>query len=137
MVTSLIHHERIRTTVPKAKELRRVAEWMVTLAKDGKTYCTVSSLILTNVYMFAGSLAARRRAGSVVSDKLALHKLFAIHGPRYENRNGGYTRVLKCGMRHGDAADMAFIEYVDREGELRPARPGTAKKVDSVDNSRE
>ena len=102
LVTSLIQHERIRTTVPKAKELRRVAEQMVTLGKRG-------------------DLHARRQAAKVVRDKATLHKLFATIAPRYQERNGGYTRILRVGPRYGDMADMAIIEYVDRYGELRPA----------------
>lgn len=103
MVTSLIHHERIKTTVPRAKELRRVADKMVTLGKKG-------------------DLAARRRAARYLRDGASLTKLFDTLGPRYEEREGGYTRVLRAGHRHGDAADMAIIEYIDRAGELRPAR---------------
>lgn len=104
MVTSLVHHDRIRTTVPKAKELRRVADQMVTLAKNG-------------------SLHSRRQAARVMRDHESLNKLFHTLGPRYEERPGGYTRVLKCGNRHGDWAPMAYIEFVDRDGEMRPARP--------------
>ena len=102
MVTSLIEHDRIRTTVPKAKELRRVADKMVTLAKDG-------------------SLHARRRAARVVRDRGTLNKLFEQLGPRYTQREGGYTRVIKCGNRYGDWAPMAYIEFVDRDGEMRVA----------------
>ena len=93
MVTSLIEEERITTTLPKAKELRRLAERMVTLAKDG-------------------SLHARRRAASIVRNKAAVRKLFSDLGPRYAARNGGYTRVLKLGNRLGDGAPMALIEYL-------------------------
>ena len=103
MVTQLIEHGRIRTTVPKAKELRRVADKMVTKAKNG-------------------SLHARRHAARVVRTRGALNKLFEELGPRYEQRDGGYTRVLRCGNRYGDWAPMAYIEFVDREGELRPAK---------------
>ena len=104
MVTQLIQHERIETTVQKAKELRRVADKMVTLGKQG-------------------DLAARRQAAAVVSGDGELHKLFTQLAERYREREGGYTRVIRTGTRVGDAAQMAFIEYVDREGELRPARP--------------
>ncbi|CAM9187571.1 unnamed protein product [Choristocarpus tenellus] len=108
MVTSLIYHERIRTTVTKAKELRKVADNMVTHAKNG-------------------SLHHRRLAAAVVREKAAIVKLFEVLGPRYKDRPGGYTRVLKLQRaRKGDAADMAVIEYVDRKGELRKARPGVA-----------
>ena len=104
MVTSLIHHERIMTTVHRAKELRRVAESMVTHAKEG-------------------SLHHRRLAAGVVRERSAVVKLFEILGPRYKERPGGYTRVMKLAkQRRGDSAEMAIIEFVDREGELRKAR---------------
>eukprot|EP00981_Chlorochromonas_danica_P002669 scaffold521_cov177-Ochromonas_danica.AAC.23 len=101
MVTSLIKHERIMTTTARAKELRRVADKMITHAKKG-------------------DLHHQRLAGAVVREKPALVKLFEILGPRYKERCGGYTRVMKLGRpRKGDSADMSFIE----EGELRKARP--------------
>mgnify|MGYP001161057871 FL=1 len=103
MVTSLIHHERIETTVPKAKELRRVAENMVQLAKRGDMH-------------------AKRQANAYVRDHIALHKLWSVIGPNYVDRNGGYTRILKTRNRRGDNAPMAYIEFVDREDELRPAK---------------
>ena len=95
MACSLIEHEVIRTTVPKAKELRRVAEPLITLAKSD-------------------SVANRRLAFSRMRSKSAVGKLFSEIGPRYEERPGGYTRILKCGFRAGDAAPMAFVELVDR-----------------------
>ena len=95
MACSLIEHEVIKTTVPKAKELRRVAEPLITLAKSD-------------------SVANRRLAFSRMRDKAAVGKLFSEIGPRYEERPGGYTRILKCGFRAGDAAPMAFVELVDR-----------------------
>ena len=95
MTSSLIEHEIIKTTLPKAKELRRVAEPLITLAKKD-------------------SVANRRLAFSRTRDKAAVGKLFAELGPRYVERPGGYTRILKCGFRPGDAAPMAFIELVDR-----------------------
>jgi large subunit ribosomal protein L17 len=95
MAASLIEHEVIKTTVPKAKELRRIAEPLITLAKED-------------------SVANRRLAFSRTRDKSAVGKLFAELGPRYQARPGGYTRILKCGFRPGDAAPMAFIELVDR-----------------------
>ena len=103
MVTSLIHHERITTTVPKAKELRRVADQMITLGKKG-------------------DLSARRRAAAYLMDDRSLSKLFTVLADRYEDREGGYTRVLKSGNRYGDMAKMAIIENVDRTGEIRPAK---------------
>lgn len=95
MACSLIEHEVIRTTVPKAKELRRVAEPLITLAKSD-------------------SVANRRLAFSRMRSKAAVGKLFSEIGPRYHERPGGYTRILKCGFRAGDAAPMAFVELVDR-----------------------
>jgi large subunit ribosomal protein L17 len=95
MAVSLIEHEVIKTTLPKAKELRRVAEPLITLAKED-------------------SVANRRLAFSRTRSKEAVGKLFAEIGPRYAERPGGYTRILKCGFRAGDAAPMALIELVDR-----------------------
>ncbi|BBD80644.1 50S ribosomal protein L17 [Aerosticca soli] len=95
MVASLIKHELIRTTLPKAKELRRVAEPLITLAKtDG--------------------VANRRLAFARLRDKQAVGKLFVELGPRYRERPGGYLRILKCGFRPGDNAPMAYVELVDR-----------------------
>ena len=95
MACSLIEHEMIKTTLPKAKELRRVAEPLITLAKSD-------------------SVANRRLAFARTGNKSAVGKLFAEIGPRYAERPGGYTRILKCGYRAGDAAPMAFVELVDR-----------------------
>lgn len=95
MAVSLIEHEVIKTTLPKAKELRRVAEPLITLAKED-------------------SVANRRVAFSRTRSKEAVGKLFTEIGPRYAERPGGYTRILKCGFRAGDAAPMALIELVDR-----------------------
>jgi large subunit ribosomal protein L17 len=95
MAASLIKHELIRTTLPKAKELRRVAEPLITIAKiDG--------------------VANRRLAFSRLRDKQAVGKLFVELGPRYQSRPGGYLRILKCGFRDGDNAPMAYVELVDR-----------------------
>jgi large subunit ribosomal protein L17 len=96
MAASLIKHEQIVTTLPKAKELRPFVEKLVTLAKDG-------------------SLHSRRIAISRVRDVDQVGKLFATLGPRYKERNGGYIRVLKAGFRYGDNAPMAVIEFVDRD----------------------
>jgi large subunit ribosomal protein L17 len=96
MSASLIKHEQIVTTLPKAKELRPFVEKLVTLAKRG-------------------DLHARRIAISRVRDVDQVGKLFAAIGPRYAERNGGYIRVLKAGFRHGDNAPMAVIEFVDRD----------------------
>ncbi|HHH35482.1 MAG TPA: 50S ribosomal protein L17 [Gammaproteobacteria bacterium] len=95
MAASLVRHEVIRTTLPKAKELRRVVEPLITMAKDD-------------------SVAKRRLAFSRVRDKEAVAKLFNELGPRYRERPGGYLRILKCGFRPGDAAPMAYVELVDR-----------------------
>lgn len=96
MTASLVEHEIIRTTLPKAKELRRVAEPLITLAKND-------------------SVANRRLAFSRLRSTGAVGKLFADLGPRYQERPGGYTRILKCGYRTGDKAPMAYIELVGRE----------------------
>jgi large subunit ribosomal protein L17 len=95
MATSLIEHELIKTTVPKAKELRRVAEPLITMAKED-------------------NVAKRRLAFSRLRDDAAVGKLFAELGPRYKERSGGYLRILKCGYRPGDKAPMAYVELVDR-----------------------
>ena len=95
MACSLIEHEVIKTTLPKAKELRRVAEPLITLAKTD-------------------SVANRRLAFARMGSKSGVGKLFTDIGPRYIDRPGGYTRILKCGFRAGDAAPMAFIELIDR-----------------------
>ncbi len=95
MAVSLIEHEVIKTTLPKAKELRRVAEPLITLAKND-------------------SVANRRLAFARTRDKAVVGKLFSEIGPRYADRPGGYTRILKCGYRAGDAAPMAYVELVDR-----------------------
>ena len=101
MAASLIKHEQIVTTLPKAKELRPIVEKLVTLAKRG-------------------DLHARRQAISQVRDVDQVGKLFSVLGPRYAGRNGGYIRVLKAGFRYGDNAPLAVIEFVDRD----PAEKG-------------
>lgn len=95
MAVSLLDHEVIKTTLPKAKELRRVVEPLITTAKDD-------------------SVAKRRIAFSRLRDKAIVGKLFAELGPRYKSRPGGYVRILKCGYRTGDKAPMAYVELVDR-----------------------
>lgn len=95
MATSLIKHELIKTTLAKAKELRRVAEPLITLSKTD-------------------TIAKRRQAFARIRDKEAVSKLFNELGPRYQDRPGGYLRVMKCGFRSGDAAPMAYVELVDR-----------------------
>ena len=96
MTASLVEHELIKTTLPKAKELRRFAEPLITLAKDD-------------------SVANRRLVFDRLRNKEAVGKLFSDLGPRYQERPGGYLRILKCGMRAGDNAPMAYVELVDRE----------------------
>jgi large subunit ribosomal protein L17 len=95
MAASIIKHELIKTTLPKAKELRRVAEPLITLAK-------------------VDTVANRRLAFARLRDKVAVGKLFVELGPRYRERPGGYLRILKCGFRPGDSAPMAYVELVDR-----------------------
>ncbi|MFQ5470642.1 MAG: 50S ribosomal protein L17 [Gammaproteobacteria bacterium] len=95
MAASLMEHESIKTTVPKAKELRRVVEPLITMAKTD-------------------SVHKRRLAFSRLRDRDVVTKLFDELGPRYQNRPGGYVRILKCGFRNGDSAPMAFVELVDR-----------------------
>ena len=95
MASSLFEHELIKTTLPKAKELRRVAEPLITMAKED-------------------SVSKRRVAFARLRDQAAVAKLFSELGPRYKERDGGYLRILKCGYRPGDKAPMAFVELVDR-----------------------
>jgi len=102
MAASLITHEQIVTTLPKAKDLRPIVEKLVTLAKKG-------------------GLPARRQAASELRNEAAAKKLFETLGPRYAERNGGYTRVLKAGFRHGDNAPVAVIEFVERDVEAKGA----------------
>ena len=96
MSASLIKHEQITTTLPKAKELRPVVEKLITLGKKG-------------------GLAARRQAISEIRDVAMVKKLFEVLAPRYAERKGGYTRIMKAGFRYGDSAPVAVIEFVDRD----------------------
>lgn len=107
MAASLFRHELIKTTLPKAKELRRVAEPLITMAKSD-------------------SVHLRRLAFSRLRDKEIVGKLFVELGPRYQDRPGGYLRILKCGPRVGDAAPMAYVELVDR-----PLPPGESGDADA------
>jgi large subunit ribosomal protein L17 len=111
MSASLIKHEQIVTTLPKAKELRPFVEKLVTLAKKG-------------------DLHARRQAISQVRDIDQVGKLFSTLGPRYTSRQGGYIRVLKAGFRHGDNAAMAVIEFVDRDVSAKGKDSGPVQSVD-------
>lgn len=102
MAGALIEHEQIRTTLPKAKELRRIIDKLITLGKRG-------------------DLHARRNAAAHLKQDAHVAKLFEVLGPRYKERPGGYCRVLKAGFRYGDMAPMAVIELVDRDPEARGA----------------
>jgi large subunit ribosomal protein L17 len=105
LVTSLFRHERLVTTTPKAKEIKRLADRFITLAKDGTPH-------------------SRRRAHRDVRDVEILNKLFEALGPRFKDRPGGYTRIVRVGRRAGDAAEMAMIELVERTpaGEQKPGK---------------
>ncbi len=113
MAAALIKHEQITTTLPKAKELRPVVEKLVTLGKRG-------------------DLHARRQAIAQVRDIAMVKKLFEVLGPRYKDRHGGYTRVLKAGFRYGDNAAVGVIEFVDRDESAKglDSGPVQARKVD-------
>jgi large subunit ribosomal protein L17 len=103
LVTSLFAHERVQTTVAKAKEARREADHLITFAKRGDIH-------------------ARRQVARYIADKEVVKKLFETIAPWYEDRNGGYTRILKTGARHGDAGEMAFLELVKTEEQKRAER---------------
>jgi large subunit ribosomal protein L17 len=107
MAAALIKHEQIVTTLPKAKDLRPVVEKLVTLGKRG-------------------DLHARRQAVAQIRDLAMVKKLFEVLGPRYKERNGGYTRVLKAGFRYGDSAPVAVIEFVDRDEAAKGLDSGPA-----------
>jgi large subunit ribosomal protein L17 len=108
MSQALIKHEQIVTTLPKAKDLRPVVEKLVTLGKRG-------------------DLHARRQAIAQIHDVKLVAKLFDVLGPRYKNRNGGYTRVLKAGFRYGDNAPLAVIEFVDRDVDAKGQDSGPSQ----------
>jgi large subunit ribosomal protein L17 len=116
MAQALIKHEQIITTLPKAKDLRPVVEKLVTLGKRG-------------------DLHARRQAMAQVKDAVLVKKLFEVLGPRYKERNGGYTRVLKAGFRYGDSAAMAVIEFVDRDVDARGLDSGPTQKDEVTENA--
>ena len=113
MAAALIKHEQIVTTLPKAKDLRPIVEKLVTLGKRG-------------------DLHARRQAVAELRDQAMVKKLFDVLGPRYKERSGGYTRVLKAGYRYGDSAPVAVIEFVDRDLEAKgqDSGPVVEKKVE-------
>ena len=116
MAGSLIEHEQIKTTLPKAKELRSVMDKLITLGKRG-------------------DLHARRQAAARLKQDMHVTKLFEVLGPRYKERSGGYTRVLKAGFRYGDMAPMAIIELVDRDVDAKGAadRARLADEEDAVE----
>ena len=114
MAAALIKHEQIVTTLPKAKDLRPVVEKLITLGKRG-------------------DLHARRLAMSKLRDETMVKKLFDVLGKRYQDRNGGYTRVLKAGFRYGDNAPLAVIEFVDRDVDARGQDSGPTMKEEIVE----
>jgi large subunit ribosomal protein L17 len=116
MCAALIKHEQIVTTLPKAKELRPVVEKLVTLAKKG-------------------GLAARRQAIAEIRDVVQVKKLFEVLGPRYKDRHGGYTRVLKAGFRFGDNAAQAVIEFVDRDVEAKGKDSGPVQEKKAAEEA--
>ena len=111
MTAALIKHEQIKTTLPKAKELRPVVEKLVTLSRRGGT-----------------DLHARRQALAQIRDTVQVRKLFDVLGPRYAERPGGYIRILKAGFRFGDNAPMAFIEFVDRDVDAKGLDSGPVQE---------
>lgn len=113
MCQALIKHEQITTTLPKAKDLRPVVEKLVTLGKRG-------------------DLHARRQAIAQIKDVALVGKLFAVLGPRYKERHGGYTRVLKAGFRYGDNAPLAVIEFVDRDVSAKGKDSGPVQVYDDA-----
>jgi large subunit ribosomal protein L17 len=115
MAASLIKHEQITTTLPKAKELRPFVEKLVTLGKKG-------------------DLHARRQAISQVRDVTQVGKLFETIAPRYAERNGGYIRIMKAGFRHGDNAAMAVIEFVDRDADAKGLDSGPVQSFDDSED---
>ena len=116
MSASLIKHEQIVTTLPKAKELRPIVEKLITLGKRG-------------------DLHARRQAIAQMRDETQVAKLFAVVGPRYKERNGGYIRILKAGFRYGDNAPLAVIELVDRDVDAKGLDSGPVEVRETDDES--
>jgi large subunit ribosomal protein L17 len=115
LAAALIKHEQIITTLPKAKDLRPVVEKLVTLGKRG-------------------DLHARRLALAKLGDAAMVKKLVDVLGPRYKERHGGYTRIMKAGYRYGDAAPVAVIEFVDRDVDARGMDSGPTQKTEVVEN---
>ncbi len=120
MSASLINHELIKTTLPKAKELRGIIEPLITLAKR-EVVLREQKDQMSQVDFDGQVVALRRQAFKKLRNKMAVKKLFEEIAPRYAQRPGGYTRILKCGYRHGDKAPMGFVELVDRPVETMDA----------------
>tara|TARA_B100001741_G_C16168617_1_gene421315 strand:- start:127 stop:483 length:357 start_codon:yes stop_codon:yes gene_type:complete len=118
MVCSIIEHEQIKTTVPKAKELKRIVDKIISLGKRG-------------------DLHARRIAGSRIKQEQAVKKLFEVLGPRYKERSGGYSRVIRAGFRYGDMAPMAIIELVDRDPDAKGASDRKRLEVEEENTNSE
>jgi large subunit ribosomal protein L17 len=116
MVNALIKHEQITTTLPKAKELRPIIEKMVTLSRKN-------------------DLHSRRQAISKLQDNDMVKKLFEVLGPRYAERTGGYTRIIKAGFRYGDSAPMAVIEFVDRDKDAKGQDSGPIQMQESEEET--
>jgi large subunit ribosomal protein L17 len=116
MANALIKHEQIKTTLPKAKDLRKIVERLITLGKKG-------------------GLAKRRQAFAQLRDDAIVAKLFSTLAERYKERNGGYTRVLKAGFRYGDAAPMAIIELVDRDESAKGQDSGPVQTAEDAEDS--
>ena len=116
MAGSLIEHEQIKTTLPKAKELRPIVEKLVTLAKRGDMH-------------------ARRLAASQLNDEAHAARLFEVLGPRYKDRQGGYLRIVKAGFRYGDMAPMAIIEFVDRDVDAKGAADRARAEAEAAEES--
>jgi large subunit ribosomal protein L17 len=114
LASALLKHEQIKTTLPKAKDLRRVVDRLITLGKRG-------------------DLHARRLAAARIPDGAVVSKLFETLGPRYAERNGGYTRVIRAGFRYGDAAPMAIIELVDRDEDAKGQDSGPVSGEDGLE----
>ncbi len=113
LANALLKHEQIKTTLPKAKDLRPYVEKLITLGKRG-------------------DLHARRQANAKLRDDKVVAKLFAVIGPRYKDRSGGYTRIIKAGFRYGDAAPMAVIELVDRDVSAKGLDSGPVEVADEA-----
>lgn len=116
MAAALIKHEQIKTTLPKAKELRPIVEKLVTLGKRG-------------------TLHDRRRAFAMLRDDATTAKLFETLGPRYQERNGGYIRIIRAGFRYGDAAPMAMIEFVDRDEDAKGLDSGPVEVDEDIEET--